>query len=105
MPTRGPIRKPAPIIIGENAAPIVGQHHERVDGGGYPDGLVAEDICLGARILAVCDAWDAMRSDDVHRAALPQEEALAELQANTGGQFDGAVVAAVESLLREGLIE
>ncbi len=93
------------IRVWEKAAPIVGQHHERIDGGGYPDGLVGEDICLGARILAVCDAWDAMRSDDVDRPALPQGEALAELEANAGGQFDPAVIATLESLLREGVIE
>ena len=92
------------IRVWKNAAPIVGQHHERVDGAGYPDGLVGDDICLGARILAVCDAWDAMRSDDVHRAAIPVDEALAELRANAGSQFDPDVVSTFESLVREGAI-
>lgn len=80
------------------AAPIVGQHHERLDGAGYPDGLVGNDIVLGARILAVCDAWDAMRSRDVGRDAIPLDEALAELRAHTGTQFDPDVVACFEAL-------
>lgn len=85
----------------EGAAPIVAQHHERPDGTGYPDGLVGDDIVLGARILAVCDAWDAMRTEDRHRPAIPEEEALAELHAHVGSQFDGDVVATLEALVRE----
>ncbi|MCR9092634.1 MAG: HD domain-containing protein [bacterium] len=90
------------IRVWEGAAPIVGQHHERPDGTGYPDGLVGDDIVLGARILAVCDAWDAMRTEDYHRPAISEAEALAELRENVGGQFDGDVVAALEALVREG---
>lgn len=93
------------IRVWERAAPIVGQHHERPDGGGYPDRLSGDAICLGARILAVCDAWDAMRSDDVDRPAMAQADALAELEANAGGQFDPAVIATLESLIREGEVE
>ena len=92
------------IRVWERAAPIVGQHHERPDGTGYPDGLVGDDIVLGARILAVCDAWDAMRTEDVHRPAIPVEEALTELHDHVGGQFDGDVVAALEALVREGAL-
>jgi HD-GYP domain-containing protein (c-di-GMP phosphodiesterase class II) len=71
--------------------------HERWDGGGYPDGLAGEDIPLVARIVACCDAYNAMTTDRSYRAALPEEEAQAELERNSGGQFDPAVV---EALLR-----
>ena len=92
------------IRVWEGAAPIVAQHHERLDGTGYPDGLVGDDIVLGARILAVCDAWDAMRTEDRHRPAMSEAEALAELHANVGGQFDGDVVSALEALVQEGAL-
>ena len=85
----------------EGAAPIVLQHHERIDGAGYPDGAVGDDICLGARILAVCDTWDAMRCDDWNRAALTPEAALAELEANAGTQFDPDVVRAFRGLVEQ----
>lgn len=94
----------ARIRVWEKAAPIVSQHHERPDGTGYPDGLVGDDICLGARILAVADAWDAMRCDDVHRDAVPVEDALRELRDHAGTQFDGDVVSTLEGLVREGTI-
>jgi len=92
------------IRVWEGAAPIVAQHHERPDGTGYPDGLVGDDIVLGARILAVCDAWDAMRTEDRHRPAMSEAEALAELHDHVGGQFDGDVVSALEALVREGAL-
>ena len=71
---------------------IVRSHHERWDGGGYPDGLAGEAIRLEARIITVCDSWNAMRTDRSYRQALPEEEALAELRANSGRQFDPGVV-------------
>ncbi len=92
------------IRVWERAAPIVGQHHERLDGGGYPNGLVGDDIALGARILAVCDAWDAMRTDDYHRAAISVEDTLADLHENSGTQFDPDVVGALDALVRDGAI-
>jgi len=69
-------------------------HHERWDGRGYPDGLAGLDIPLGARIIAVADAYDAMTSDRPYRKALPHEIALAELERGAGKQFDPAVVEA-----------
>jgi hypothetical protein len=72
-------------------------HHERFDGNGYPDGLAGEQIPLAARILSVADAFDAMTSDRPYRAALPPEEALAEIRRNAGTQFCPAVVAALDA--------
>jgi len=76
------------------AAKIVRSSHERFDGAGYPDGLAGEDIPLGARIIAVCDAYDAMVSNRAYRAAMSQEGALSELRRHAGTQFDPQVVEA-----------
>ena len=74
---------------------IVRSHHERWDGGGYPDGLAAEAIPIEARIVACCDTWNAMRTDRSYRAALPHSVAVEELRANAGSQFDPRVVDAL----------
>jgi diguanylate cyclase (GGDEF)-like protein len=89
-------------VIGEriiNAAPslrsvaqIVRSSHERYDGRGYPDGLRGEAIPLGARIVCVCDAFDAMVSSRPYSAAVPAAAALAELRRCAGTQFDPAIV-------------
>ena len=71
---------------------IVRSHHERWDGGGYPDGLAGEDIPLEARIITCCDTWNAMRTDRPYRKALSHDVAVAELVSNAGGQFDPHVV-------------
>jgi HD-GYP domain-containing protein (c-di-GMP phosphodiesterase class II) len=71
---------------------IVRSCHERWDGRGYPDGLSGEDIPLVARIVALCDAYNAMTTDRPYRAALPEHEAMAEVAANSGTQFDPAAV-------------
>jgi HD-GYP domain-containing protein (c-di-GMP phosphodiesterase class II) len=63
-------------------------HHERYDGRGYPEGLKGEEIPLLARILTVCDAYDAMRSDRPYRKALTKNEAVKELESCSGTQFD-----------------
>lgn len=75
-------------------AEIVYAHHERFDGTGYPRGLQAEAIPLGARIFAVVDAYDAMRSQRSYSGPLSPEEAAQEIELNSGTQFDPAVVAA-----------
>ena len=72
----------------KNVGLIVRSHHERWDGGGYPDGLVGEDIPLEARIITGCDSWNAMRTDRSYRKALSREVARAELIGNSGQQFD-----------------
>ena len=74
---------------------LVRSHHERWDGGGYPDGVAGEDIPLEARIIACCDSWNAMRTDRVYRKALPLEVALDELTGNAGTQFDPELVQAL----------
>ena len=79
--------------------PIVFHHHEHFDGSGYLGGVSGEDIPLGARILAVADAYVAMTSDRAYRAAMSQEEAIGELTENAGTQFDPAVVAALLDLV------
>jgi putative nucleotidyltransferase with HDIG domain len=72
----------------KDVALLVRQHHERYDGGGYPDGKKAEEINLGARILAVADSFDAMTTDRPYRSRLPLEVAREEIKRNKGTQFD-----------------
>jgi hypothetical protein len=75
--------------------------HERIDGAGYPDGLIGEDIPLPARIVLVADALDALTSTRSYRAARPLLGALAEIRAHTGTQFCPRVVDALEELARK----
>jgi diguanylate cyclase (GGDEF)-like protein len=75
-------------------ADLVLHHHERWDGAGYPDGLRGEQIPLGARIIFVTDAYDAMTSDRVYRPKRSAQAALAELERCAGTQFDPGIVAA-----------
>ena len=98
-------------LIGENmvkhitflaaARRIIREHHERVDGAGYPDGLQQDQICLGARIMAVADAFDAMRTDRPYRKALGPPEAIGELRSCVGSQFDADCVEAMLKALDE----
>lgn len=80
---------------------IVEQSHERVDGKGYPNELEKEEISLEARIIAVVDAWDAMRTDRPYRDALSREEAIRELKENKGSQFDFRIVEIFLDVLEE----
>jgi putative two-component system response regulator len=80
-------------------ARIVRHHHERFDGKGYPDRLVGSDIPLGARIIAVADAFSAMTTNRVYRAAIPVEAAWDELRKNAGSQFDPAIVELFEQVV------
>jgi diguanylate cyclase (GGDEF)-like protein len=78
------------------------RHHERWDGSGYPDGIGGEEIPLGARIIFVADAYDAMISDRVYRGRLTDDEAIAELARCSGTQFDPEVVVALADELGVG---
>ncbi|MDR5703292.1 MAG: HD-GYP domain-containing protein [Armatimonadota bacterium] len=78
---------------------ILLQHHERLDGRGYPHGVSGEEIHIGARILAACDAFDTMTSDRPYRRRIPEQDALAELYDHVGTQFDPKVVEALETWL------
>jgi diguanylate cyclase (GGDEF)-like protein len=91
----------------EPIADWVLHHHERWDGDGYPDRLRGEEIPLGARIIFVADAYDAMTSERVYRKPLSPREALAELDRCAGSQFDPAIVGAfsVELGLRPRTVE
>ena len=80
---------------------IARNSHERMDGRGYPDGLVGDDIPLPARIVLVADAWDALTSDRPYRRARDAASALDELLVHSGTQFCPQVVAAMERLYRE----
>lgn len=80
-------------------ARVVRHEHERWDGGGYPDGLAGEDIPLPARIILACDAYHAMISDRPYRKAMSHHDAMAELTANAGSQFDPEVVQALVGYL------
>ncbi len=84
----------------ESFLPVVRHHHEHYDGAGYPDGLARDRIPLGARILAVADAFQAMISDRPYRRAMTTDEALTELKMGAGTQFDPLVVDVFVSLLR-----
>jgi putative nucleotidyltransferase with HDIG domain len=82
--------------------PGVRYHHERLDGSGYPEGLMGEEIPLPARILAVADVTAAMIADRPHRPARTEAEALAELRANAGAKYDSAAVEALARVLERG---
>ena len=81
----------------EKAGELVLRHHEKFDGKGYPHGLRGEDIPLGARIIAVANAFDAMTNDRVYRSAVSIEDAVKELHDNSGTQFCPIAVKAVIS--------
>jgi putative nucleotidyltransferase with HDIG domain len=85
-------------------APYVRSHHERWDGGGYPDGLTGDMIPPEGRMLAVCDAVEAMASDRPYHPAMPVREIMSELKRCSGKQFDPAVVEAFLRVIeREGV--
>jgi len=96
-----------PVKFLRPVSTIVLYHQEWVNGAGYPEGLAGEEIPLGARLVAVIDAWDAMTSDRPYRKALSRTAAIAELRRAAGTQFDSKIVDAflrvLERLDREGV--
>jgi len=79
--------------------PMVLSHHENFDGSGYPEGRSGEDIPLGARIIIVADAYEAMTSDRIYRKAIGHDRALEQLNKYKGIQFDPKIVRSMEQLL------
>ena len=78
-------------------------HHERYDGKGYPDGLKGDGIPIGARIISIADAYQAMTENRPYRNALPHDAAMAELLKESGAQFDPLVVRAfIRAMQRNG---
>ncbi len=84
-----------------NIAPIIMQHHERLDGSGYPHGLKGSEILLEARIIAVIDAFDAMTTDRTYRKSKSVNEAIIELKDLAGTEFDERVVDIFAKILKE----
>jgi HD-GYP domain-containing protein (c-di-GMP phosphodiesterase class II) len=91
---RDPDGQPAPGVA-EAAEIGLDASHQRWDGGGYPDGLAGEEIPIASRIVAACDAFNAMTTDRSYRSAMSVAAAVRELRANSGAQFDPRVVEAL----------
>jgi putative two-component system response regulator len=89
----------APLRFARDVAPIVRGHHEHWDGSGYPYGLRGEEIPVGARIIAIVDAYDAMTTDRPYRRALTPERAVQRLRARSGIQWDPELTALFISLI------
>jgi putative nucleotidyltransferase with HDIG domain len=81
-----------PVTAYREVIPLVLQHHERYDGGGYPDGLAGDSITVGARILSVADVFDALASNRPYREGWPKEKVIQIIQEGAGTQFDPEVV-------------
>ena len=90
---------PSPLL--QMAADIALSHHERWDGGGYPQGLAGESISLEARIVAVADVFDALLAERPYKKAWPEDEAIAEIERLAGRQFDPSVVESFQAALPE----
>jgi HD-GYP domain-containing protein (c-di-GMP phosphodiesterase class II) len=93
------------IRLWKDIAPLVHHHHEWWDGSGYPEGIAEQEIPLESRIIAVADAFDTMTSNSSYRDARSTDEALAELEACQGTQFDPRVVTAFRELAQAGQLE
>jgi hypothetical protein len=91
-----------PITVWQDVAPLILYHHEFCDGTGYPKGLKQDEIPLGARIICVAEAFDAMTNDKAYGITKTKEEAAAELEAAAGTRYDPEVVKAFLEALREG---
>jgi HD-GYP domain-containing protein (c-di-GMP phosphodiesterase class II) len=94
----------APINYLNRAVEIPYCHHEKWDGTGYPRGLKGYEIPLAARIFAIVDVWDALRSDRPYRAGWSQERILAYLREQSGSHFDPVVVEAFLRLFKDNVL-
>jgi putative nucleotidyltransferase with HDIG domain len=88
----------------EPAVDLVRHHHEYIDGTGYPDGLVGDEISIGARIVAVADAFDAMTSGRVYMQAMSVQKAIEALRKRAGKQWDPKVIDALERVMQRGVV-
>ena len=93
-----------PLAASRDFAPIIRHHHERWDGGGYPDRLAGVEIPLGARIVSLVDAWDAITHDRPYRSAAPAAVAIEELARERGRQFDPDLTAAFIDLVESSIV-
>ncbi|MDO9444717.1 MAG: HD domain-containing phosphohydrolase [Dehalococcoidia bacterium] len=83
-------------------AEIVGQHHERWDGGGYPQGLRGAEIALEARLVSLADVYDALTTARPYRGPLPDAQVLARIEAEAGAQFDPDLARAFLRVIEDG---
>jgi putative nucleotidyltransferase with HDIG domain len=90
----------APFDFFTGGALMIRHHHERCDGSGYPDGLVQDEIPIGARVIAVADVYDALTSNRPYRAALPHATAIEHLTESAGRTLDEEAVAAFVGLIQ-----
>ncbi len=90
-----------PLKLSPNILSYIHHHHERYDGTGYPDGLVGDNIPLGARVISIADAYDSMTSDRPYRKPLSNVDAKGELLKNAGKQFDPQLVSIFLNILKE----
>lgn len=90
--------------VGEEVAKAARQHHERLDGSGYPDGLKGDEICMNARLIAVADVFDALTCKRVYNEPRSFEEAAAYLE-SCNDQFDQNVVAILKKKIQDGTLE
>ncbi|WP_160670014.1 HD domain-containing phosphohydrolase [Clostridium sp. C8-1-8] len=89
----------------KESALAIGQHHERIDGSGYPLGLKGDEICIEAKIIGVADSYDAMTSDRPYKKGMSPKDAIEELKSLAGKHYDELIVAKLEEVLKEeGLI-
>jgi len=91
----------SPLALSPSTISIIRHHHEHFDGKGYPDGLRGKEIPLGARIVGICDAYDAMISDRPYRKALSKSQSISELKRCSGLQFDPEVTGVFMEVLED----
>ena len=94
-----------PLMLSEGVLMIIRNHHEKLDGSGYPDGLKGGELPLSLRIVCVADAFDAMSSRRPYRGVMDMTHVVGELSKGAGTQFDSVVVEALKGLLYAGSLD